>query len=155
MHGSDFSAPCKAFNYACNHCHRNSQIDSSKPCRNNRDAHVAFATPGDEEQVAMTECIHAAANEVLACDRSVDIGRSRLTGTMGVWPPHSSGSRPTSLSPCFTLSTFAPSLSICAPHRCAQDSSPLWRDRLAQIVSNSGSRRNTVRSPPHRAVSTP
>ena len=32
---------------------------------------------------------------------------------MGVSPPHSSGSSPFSLISCFTLSMFAPSLSIC------------------------------------------
>ncbi len=37
-----------------------------------------------------------------------------LTATMGVSPPHSSGSSPFSLISCFTLSMLAPSLSICS-----------------------------------------
>lgn len=40
----------------------------------------------------------------------------RVTCIMGVLPPHSSGSRPASLSSCFTLSGLAPSLSTC--HQC-------------------------------------
>ena len=36
------------------------------------------------------------------------------TATMGVSPPHSSGSSPFSLISCFTLSMLAPSLSICS-----------------------------------------
>ena len=39
--------------------------------------------------------------------------RGTHTGIMGVLPPHSSGSKPASLSSCFTLSGLAPSLSIC------------------------------------------
>jgi hypothetical protein len=38
----------------------------------------------------------------------------KCTGTMAVWPPHSSGSSPASLSSCRTRSMLAPSLSICA-----------------------------------------
>ena len=51
-------------------------------------------------------------------------GMKGRTGTTEVWPPHSSGSSPSSDSSCFTRSGSAPSLSICdravstfKPHR--------------------------------------
>lgn len=73
-----------------------------------------------DHMIVQLQHAYAVYSELMICLKHVHkLGPSQgsedrvHTGIMGTLPPHSSGSKPASLSSCFTLSGLAPSLSIC------------------------------------------